>query len=576
MASFLRLLCTVPGRLRPNWENIRNQVICLALASVLLSHFASGQSVQTNALNDRQVPHHPLMSMNVFQETHRAFSGVPNKQRVHANLIGLVVSLRASGAQLPLPTGKFLPNNNERNRRSVRMMPSAQSEIYVIDTAIVKSKYRDTTRHLYTFDARAKKVSDLTQTLAGDYWVDESRETNTYDESSNMLTDLYQFWRDDHWVTYQNNTYTYDAKGNLVSLFIEPFGNMGESADGARWTYTYDANGDLLSDLWQILWDSTSLWENVYCDTYTYDASNNMVTTLTEYWSNGQWLNEWRATYIYDATNNLLSYSTDTWSNGLWLNEWRATYTYDASNNILSLMYENWLNSQWVFDNRFTYSYDANENLLSCLCEYWLNGQWLNFSRATYTYDSSYDVLSDLYEEWSSGQWMNRSKKIYNYDAQGNLASFWNYTWLNASWTPADIGGRAAGLIVTDSAGNSYGYIGYNFEFSHRLMVTGVASNITNLPANYSLFQNYPNPFNPSTVIGYSVGGVRGQVLGVSEVRLVVYDLVGREVAILVNERKAPGSYQVKFDGSGLSTGVYMYRLTTGSFVQSRKMLLIK
>jgi len=63
---------------------------------------------------------------------------------------------------------------------------------------------------------------------------------------------------------------------------------------------------------------------------------------------------------------------------------------------------------------------------------------------------------------------------------------------------------------------------------------------------------------------------------GVSSTRLVVYDLLGRDVAVLVNERQAPGSYEVRFDASGLTSGVYFYRLTVGQFVQSRKMVFSK
>ncbi len=57
---------------------------------------------------------------------------------------------------------------------------------------------------------------------------------------------------------------------------------------------------------------------------------------------------------------------------------------------------------------------------------------------------------------------------------------------------------------------------------------------------------------------------------------LKVYDILGREVAVLVNEKKAPGSYEVKFDGSGISSGVYFYRLTAGKYVECRKMMLMK
>jgi hypothetical protein len=88
-------------------------------------------------------------------------------------------------------------------------------------------------------------------------------------------------------------------------------------------------------------------------------------------------------------------------------------------------------------------------------------------------------------------------------------------------------------------------------------------------PQGITLEQNYPNPFNPET-------GIRYQVSGVGDVKLAVYDMLGREVAVLVNERKAPGDYAVNFDGAGLSSGVYIYRLSAGESVQTKKMTLLK
>jgi hypothetical protein len=88
-------------------------------------------------------------------------------------------------------------------------------------------------------------------------------------------------------------------------------------------------------------------------------------------------------------------------------------------------------------------------------------------------------------------------------------------------------------------------------------------------PLEYRLEQNYPNPFNPKT-------GIRYQVPGVSNVKVVVYDVLGREVALLVDEKKSPGTYEVHFDGSGLASGVYVYRLTAGDFVDSKKLVLLK
>ena len=96
------------------------------------------------------------------------------------------------------------------------------------------------------------------------------------------------------------------------------------------------------------------------------------------------------------------------------------------------------------------------------------------------------------------------------------------------------------------------------------------------IPKTSSLSQNYPNPFNPVTRIRYTVGGNRGEGFGGSDVSLVVYDILGRQVAVPVNEKKQPGTYSVQFGGSGLASGVYFYRLTVGNFVQTRKMVLAK
>jgi aminopeptidase N len=97
-------------------------------------------------------------------------------------------------------------------------------------------------------------------------------------------------------------------------------------------------------------------------------------------------------------------------------------------------------------------------------------------------------------------------------------------------------------------------------------------------PDGYALEQNYPNPFNPTTKIGFSLPAGQAGVLalGSREVRLGVYDMLGREVAVLVNEHKNPGDYEVKWDASALSSGAYVYRLTAGGTTLSKTMILIK
>ena len=98
---------------------------------------------------------------------------------------------------------------------------------------------------------------------------------------------------------------------------------------------------------------------------------------------------------------------------------------------------------------------------------------------------------------------------------------------------------------------------------------TTAIETIDQLPAEFSLLQNYPNPFNPSTTIKYELPKS-------TEVKLSVFDMLGREIAVLVKERRDAGVHEAKFDALGLATGVYFYRMQAGDFVQSRKLMMVK
>ncbi len=104
-------------------------------------------------------------------------------------------------------------------------------------------------------------------------------------------------------------------------------------------------------------------------------------------------------------------------------------------------------------------------------------------------------------------------------------------------------------------------------------------------PLTFSLEQNYPNPFNPTTTIRFNIGGVVAlsgasssgvEGPGVHYARLAVFDLLGRDVATLVNEVKEPGTHSVQWDASGFASGVYLYQLRAGGFVQTKKLMIIR
>lgn len=99
--------------------------------------------------------------------------------------------------------------------------------------------------------------------------------------------------------------------------------------------------------------------------------------------------------------------------------------------------------------------------------------------------------------------------------------------------------------------------------------VTGISGTVPDVPVSFDLMQNYPNPFNPATVISYSL-------LEACHVSLAVYDILGRKVAQLVDERQASGTYHGTFVGNRLPSGVYLYRLLAGGHSGTRKMILVK
>ena len=108
------------------------------------------------------------------------------------------------------------------------------------------------------------------------------------------------------------------------------------------------------------------------------------------------------------------------------------------------------------------------------------------------------------------------------------------------------------------------------------IMITGISNLETEVPSAFSLEQNYPNPFNPITKIKFQVPLCHSGVGRNPNVRMKVFDILGKEVATLVNESLQPGTYEVTFDAASLSSGVYFYKITAGDFSAIRKMVLVR
>jgi len=128
--------------------------------------------------------------------------------------------------------------------------------------------------------------------------------------------------------------------------------------------------------------------------------------------------------------------------------------------------------------------------------------------------------------------------------------------------------------FVNQNTGFLTGQYGKVFKTSNRGGLTSIGINNNETPPEFKLYQNYPNPFNPATKIMFSIpSDVKRKT---SNVKLIIYDITGKEVATLVNEQLQPGSYEVVFDAGKLSSGIYFYRINADIYTNTKRMLLIK
>ncbi|MBZ0198675.1 MAG: T9SS type A sorting domain-containing protein [Ignavibacteriaceae bacterium] len=154
---------------------------------------------------------------------------------------------------------------------------------------------------------------------------------------------------------------------------------------------------------------------------------------------------------------------------------------------------------------------------------------------------------------------------------------FANYH-LRGEWIPFNVG--IPTKRINDMVNFTHGYLHAateaNSVFMMYLIINKTEDEI-NIANNFSLEQNYPNPFNPSTKIKFTLPSPsQGEGPRVRSITLKIYDILGCEITTLINKELAPGNYEVEFNGSSLASGVYFYRLEAGSFIQTKKMILLR
>ncbi len=187
-------------------------------------------------------------------------------------------------------------------------------------------------------------------------------------------------------------------------------------------------------------------------------------------------------------------------------------------------------------------------------------------SSMPYTPTESIAALKEFYNVYGKNLW-----GVYGFKDAFNV---WK-SWYAGSYLAIDQGPIVV-MIENYRSQLLWNNFMANSEIKPMLDSVGFVADITDVNDNktakvnaYSLMNNYPNPFNPSTIIAYSVPSK-------SRVVLKIYDMLGKEISLLVNEEKAAGNYKISFDGSKLASGVYFYKLEAGSYMNVKKMILLK
>ena len=359
-----------------------------------------------------------------------------------------------------------------------------------------------------------------------DSWVNDLMWENHYNES-NLIFDVYIYESiSNEWEPRTHVVRIYDDRNNIE--YFEEYWQDSIWINLRRYVKTFDDNNNLIYWEYQVWKDS--LWQTLNRNYITLDAQNNRIEDLTENWVDGNWVKYSRKNYFY--SEDLLTESVfKLWIDSMWINSSKRLYHYDLRNLLIQEAYEIWDND-WQNDTRIIYSYDEAQNLTNSLKEKWSNEQWENYEHKNYSYDADNNNTEILCQRWADGSWINFFKDIMTY------------------------------IPIT--------------SFKNRML----------LSTEFRLSQNYPNPFNPTTTIKYSIPNVEtlhqaraGQVarsLQSFNVELKIYDVLGKEVITIVNQKQKSGNYEVEFDGSELTSGIYFYRLQGGDFENTKKMILLK
>ena len=210
----------------------------------------------------------------------------------------------------------------------------------------------------------------------------------------------------------------------------------------------------------------------------------------------------------------------------------------------------------------FYYSNNAID-LDSLIAKSWNGSTWLNIVKREIVNDINHNQIVQIEKIWNSNSWINSIIQYFAYNKYNCIESASCEIWVNDQWTIGD-----GDILFQNPDGFIIGFITNDISAYYSNIVS-VRDKYNSKITGYFLSQNYPNPFNPTTTITYSLPKS-------TFVTLKVYDIIGEEIAELVNEKKDSGTYDVTWNAQNIPSGVYFYKITAGEYSKTIKMILLK
>ena len=228
-----------------------------------------------------------------------------------------------------------------------------------------------------------------------------------------------------------------------------------------------------------------------------------------------------------------------------------------------SLITQTWNLTEWENNSKTVFFYNQQTGFVDYLfTKVWDSGIWENSMQRNITNDENGNQILQLDELWNGSGWENSIRRFYAFDNLNYILTANCELWNGTQWYLDD-----GDFWIMNPDGFIRFFYMNNVSIYYK--TTGIKDDINSEPVSFILYQNYPNPFNSTTTIKYIIPYS-------GDVSLKVFDLLGNEVAILIDGYQESGSYEKSFNADNLSSGIYFYQLNANDFTSTKKLILLK